>query len=234
MRAAVGSRSGRWRGLYGVRRSGALLFMAFIVFWTIEAIAKGSWPKYATWEPLVCLIYFTAFCRFVFWGVPFSGEAPLMNLRDLVQNFPRRGILLLIPVAGLVMVVGFFNLDVRLSGVYQALLPVNASPVSVMLITVGAGIDFGILGKAEKDSGHEVRRFGEEMLFQDLKDQNTDAILNSGVERIVTADPHALNALKKDYTDLPPVEHISQTVVQKRRRRNNCKKDQCSKEQVFI
>ena len=76
-----------------------------------------------------------------------------------------------------------------------------------------AGIDFGILGKGEKDSGHEVRRFGEEMLFQDLKDQNTDAILNSGVKSIVTADPHAYNALRKDYQDLPPVEHISQTIV---------------------
>ena len=76
-----------------------------------------------------------------------------------------------------------------------------------------ADADFGILGKAEKDSGHEARRFGEEMLFQDLKDQNTDAILNSGVEKIVTADPHAFNALKKDYRDLPPVEHMSQTIV---------------------
>jgi len=84
---------------------------------------------------------------------------------------------------------------------------------STVKILNAAGIDFGILGKAEKDSGHEVRRFGEEMLFQDLKDQNTDAILTSGVERIVTADPHAFNALKKDYSDLPPVEHISQTIV---------------------
>jgi Fe-S oxidoreductase len=48
---------------------------------------------------------------------------------------------------------------------------------------------------------------------QDLRDQNTDAILNSGAQRIVTADPHAFNALKKDYTDLPPVEHISQTIL---------------------
>ncbi|MGD8664375.1 MAG: (Fe-S)-binding protein [Desulfobacterales bacterium] len=76
-----------------------------------------------------------------------------------------------------------------------------------------AEIDFGILGKAEKDSGHEARRFGEEMLYQDLRDQNTEAILNSGAQRIVTADPHAFNALKKDYSELPPVEHISQTVV---------------------
>jgi len=77
----------------------------------------------------------------------------------------------------------------------------------------GAGIDFGILGQAEKDSGHEVRRFGEEMLFQDLKDQNTEAILSSGVKKLLTADPHAYNALKKDYRDIPPVEHISQTIV---------------------
>ncbi|MGD8990038.1 MAG: (Fe-S)-binding protein [Desulfobacterales bacterium] len=76
-----------------------------------------------------------------------------------------------------------------------------------------AEIDFGILGKAEKDSGHEARRFGEEMLHQDLRDQNKEAILNSGVQRIVTADPHAFNALKRDYRELPPVKHISQTIV---------------------
>ncbi len=76
-----------------------------------------------------------------------------------------------------------------------------------------AGIDFGILGPAEKDSGHEVLRFGEEMLFQDLKEHNTEAILESGVSKIVTADPHAYNALKNDYKDLPPVEHISQIIL---------------------
>ena len=72
--------------------------------------------------------------------------------------------------------------------------------------TLGAaGVDFGILGKAEKDSGHEVRRFGEEMLFQDLREQNTEAIQESGARQIVTADPHAYNCLKNDYRDLPPV-----------------------------
>jgi Fe-S oxidoreductase len=76
-----------------------------------------------------------------------------------------------------------------------------------------AGTDFGILGKDEKDSGHEVRRFGEEMLFQDLRSQNTEAILHAHVNRIVTADPHALNALSKDYEGLPPVEHISQYIL---------------------
>ena len=66
---------------------------------------------------------------------------------------------------------------------------------------------------AEKDSGHEVRRFGEETLFMALRDHNVDAIKASGVRRIVTADPHAYNALKHDYKDVPPVEHISQVIA---------------------
>ncbi len=75
------------------------------------------------------------------------------------------------------------------------------------------GENFGILGAAEKDSGHEVRRFGEETLFMALRDHNVDAIKASGVKKIVTADPHAFNALKHDYKDVPPVEHISQVIA---------------------
>jgi Fe-S oxidoreductase len=75
------------------------------------------------------------------------------------------------------------------------------------------GTNFGILGAAEKDSGHEVRRFGEETLFMALRDDNVEAIKASGAQRIVTADPHAYNALKHDYKDMPPVEHISQTIA---------------------
>ncbi|MGE5257854.1 MAG: (Fe-S)-binding protein [Hyphomicrobiales bacterium] len=77
-----------------------------------------------------------------------------------------------------------------------------------------AGVDFGVLGKDERDSGHEVRRFGEEMLFQALKEQNTEAIRAAEVRRILTADPHAYNALKKDYSGLPPVQHISEVIVE--------------------
>jgi len=75
------------------------------------------------------------------------------------------------------------------------------------------GEDFGILGAAEKDSGHEVRRFGEEMLFLALRDHNVDAIKACGVKRIVTSDPHAYNALKRDYQDVPPVDHLSQVIA---------------------
>jgi Fe-S oxidoreductase len=95
------------------------------------------------------------------------------------------------------------SFDDRMQGIAQA----TARVLTAM------GIDFGILGKDEKDSGNEVRRFGEEMLFQDLKRHNTEMIVNSGVRKIVTADPHAFNALTHDYSGLPKVEHISQVVA---------------------
>jgi Fe-S oxidoreductase len=75
------------------------------------------------------------------------------------------------------------------------------------------GENFGILGAAERDSGHEVRRFGEETLFMALRDHNVETIKASGAKRIVTSDPHAYNALKHDYKDVPPVEHISQVIA---------------------
>src|SRR5262249_21158021 len=52
-----------------------------------------------------------------------------------------------------------------------------------------------------------------ELLFQSLRDHNTAAIQSSGARRLVTADPHAYNALKRDYRGLPPVEHISQVLA---------------------
>lgn len=81
-------------------------------------------------------------------------------------------------------------------------------------ILQAAGVNFGVLGPAEQDSAHEVRRFGEEMLFQDLRDKNTEAIIASGARRIVTADPHAFNALVHDYQNMPPVQHISQFLAE--------------------
>jgi sodium-dependent dicarboxylate transporter 2/3/5 len=130
----------RWRGLYGVRRSGAILFLAFLFFWTLDAAAKGIWPRYATWEPMVSLAYMAGFCAIVFRGIPFSDEAPLMRPGNLVEDLPRRGLLLLIPVVALVAVVRYFDLDAGLSAIYQEGLPEGASPLIVMLVTVGTVI----------------------------------------------------------------------------------------------
>jgi len=77
-----------------------------------------------------------------------------------------------------------------------------------------ANVDFTVIGKEEKDSGHDVRRFGEEMLFQSLKEQNVESIKASEAKKIVVSDPHALNALRNDYAEMPPVQHISEVIAE--------------------
>ncbi|MFZ7112237.1 MAG: (Fe-S)-binding protein [Desulfatiglandales bacterium] len=73
-----------------------------------------------------------------------------------------------------------------------------------------AGIDFGILGPLEKDSGHQVRRMGEEGLFQLLVEENMETLKGIQFNRIVTTDPHAFNTLKKDYPGDFDVFHYTQ------------------------
>jgi len=62
-----------------------------------------------------------------------------------------------------------------------------------------AEIDFGILGPNEKDSGHQVRRIGEEGLFQLLMEENVEVLKGCKFEQVITTDPHAFNTLKNDY-----------------------------------
>ncbi len=72
-----------------------------------------------------------------------------------------------------------------------------------------AGVDFGILGPLEKDSGHQVRRMGEEGLFQLLLEENVETLKSVQFNRIVTTDPHAFNTLKKDYPEKWDVQHYA-------------------------
>jgi len=73
-----------------------------------------------------------------------------------------------------------------------------------------AGVSFGILGPNESDSGHQVRRLGEEGLFQFLVEQNTEAFKTIRFKEIVTTDPHAFNTLKKDYPGRLTVKHYTE------------------------
>ncbi|OPX35480.1 MAG: hypothetical protein B1H11_09075 [Desulfobacteraceae bacterium 4484_190.1] len=73
-----------------------------------------------------------------------------------------------------------------------------------------AGIDFGILGPLEKDSGHQVRRMGEEGLFQFLVEENMKAFNSIWFKKVITTDPHAFNTLKKDYPASFDIYHYSQ------------------------
>ncbi len=73
-----------------------------------------------------------------------------------------------------------------------------------------AGADFGILGADETDSGNEVRRLGEEGLFEQVAQRNIDAFQAREFKEIVAFDPHAFNVIKNDYPTKFPIVHASQ------------------------
>jgi len=62
-----------------------------------------------------------------------------------------------------------------------------------------ANVDFGILYEAENNSGNDVRRIGEEGLFEMLVEKNTLAFEKSDFQAIVTTDPHSYNTIKNEY-----------------------------------
>jgi Fe-S oxidoreductase/cytochrome b561 len=73
-----------------------------------------------------------------------------------------------------------------------------------------AEVSFGILYDGEQNSGNDVRRVGEEGLFEALAEQNIAALHKSSFNRIVTSDPHSLNTLRNEYPELGgtwPVDH---------------------------
>jgi Fe-S oxidoreductase len=73
-----------------------------------------------------------------------------------------------------------------------------------------ADVDFGILGPLERDSGHQVRRMGEEGLFQLLVEENVETLRTIQFNQVVTTDPHAFNTLKNDYPEPLKVIHYTQ------------------------
>lgn len=62
-----------------------------------------------------------------------------------------------------------------------------------------AGLDFGIMYQNESNAGNDVRRVGEEGLFEQLVEQNMGAFGKAQFKKIVTTDPHSFNTLKNEY-----------------------------------
>jgi Fe-S oxidoreductase len=65
-----------------------------------------------------------------------------------------------------------------------------------------AGVDFGLLYEGEHNAGNDVRRVGEEGLFEMLAEHNLKLLSEAEFEEIFTTDPHTLNALRNEYPAL--------------------------------
>jgi len=75
-----------------------------------------------------------------------------------------------------------------------------------------AGVDFGILYEKEMSAGNDVRRVGEEGLYQHLVENNIATLEGCEFNRIVTTDPHSFNTLKNEYPEFGgkyDIEHAS-------------------------
>ncbi len=80
-----------------------------------------------------------------------------------------------------------------------------------------AGLDFGILYDGEQNSGNDVRRAGEEGLFEMLAEANVRQLSECEFERIVTSDPHSLNTLVNEYPQYGgawPVLHHTELLLE--------------------
>lgn len=80
-----------------------------------------------------------------------------------------------------------------------------------------AGVDFGLLYEAERNAGNDVRRVGEEGLFEMLRDKNLQALGKAQFRKIVTTDPHTYHTLKNEYPwngHRPEVWHYTEVLAQ--------------------
>jgi Fe-S oxidoreductase len=75
-----------------------------------------------------------------------------------------------------------------------------------------AGVDFGILYEDEMTAGNDVRRVGEEGLYQHLAETNIETLGACTFRRIVTTDPHTYNTIRNEYPEFGgryEIEHAS-------------------------
>ncbi len=77
-------------------------------------------------------------------------------------------------------------------------------------VLLALGVDFGVLGPEEQSDGDSQRLAGERGLFEMLAEKNGKAFSRYEFGEIITADPHAFNALANEYPRLGieyPVRH---------------------------
>ena len=92
------------------------------------------------------------------------------------------------PVEALWFVGDFASFDPRSQAV---------SRIVARLFRAG-GLDFGLLFEGERTAGNDLRRVGEEGLFETLAAHNAGQMEQCRFDWVVTTDPHSLNTLRNE------------------------------------
>jgi Fe-S oxidoreductase len=94
---------------------------------------------------------------------------------------------------------------------------VQLASQGVARILHDAGVSFGLLYEGERNAGNDVRRIGEEGLFEMLVEQNMGVLAGAEFEAIFTTDPHSLNTLRNEYPRFgldKPVYHYTELLAE--------------------
>ncbi|MFB6134995.1 MAG: heterodisulfide reductase-related iron-sulfur binding cluster [Halanaeroarchaeum sp.] len=88
---------------------------------------------------------------------------------------------------------------------------------SLARIFEAADVSYGILYEDERNDGNDVRRVGEEGLFEMLAEENIETLRDADFETLVTTDPHSFNTFRNEYGEFgwengDSVQHYSQVV----------------------
>ncbi len=87
---------------------------------------------------------------------------------------------------------------------------------ALAIVLQGAGVDLGILGTQETCCGSEVRRLGEQGLFEMMVEEGTGAVLPSiQAEQMITTSPHCYDVFIRHYPAQGyPIRHYTQLVAE--------------------
>ena len=81
-----------------------------------------------------------------------------------------------------------------------------------------ADVSYGILYEDEQHDGNDVRRVGEEGLFEMLVEDNVAAFESCSFEQVVCTDPHSMNTFSNEYPEVSefdaPVSHYTEVIEQ--------------------
>ena len=98
-------------------------------------------------------------------------------------------------------------------GDYAAFDPRNQKvSQTVARLLKAAGEDFGLLHEGEKTAGNDVRRVGEEGLYEELARHNIEQMTGAKpFKRIITTDPHSYNTIKTNIRASVPLRRFPTT-----------------------
>ena len=88
---------------------------------------------------------------------------------------------------------------------------------TVARLLKAAGEDFALLHEGEKTAGNDVRRVGEEGLFEELAAHNVEQMSGAKTfKQIITTDPHSYNTIKNEYPafgEIAPISHYTSVLA---------------------